>query len=202
MGPSKPVDLRQHLKRATRAQHERLDGYLGSAAKFETRQQYLLFLWAMIDTHRKFGLPAARQRNSDGDLALELQRISALEKDLALPITYDSAPSAELIWTPQADDYTAFSWGVGYVLNGSALGACVMLKHNFLHPEWPRSYFTLGQNYARSGRLSNYFASLDRKKLDAKSAVSGAQETFSHLETILLTTVKTSLKGKIHADFT
>ncbi len=202
MSTSKLVNLRQDLKHATRAQHQRLDGYLGNKAEFQTRQQYLLFLWALIDTHKKFGLPAARQRGISDDLKLEYQRIVALEQDLGLPLAYNNSHPLEPLWKSQTNDCMSYAWGVGYVLNGSTLGASMMLKYNFLAPKWPRAYLTLGRDYAQSGQLKRFFNSLARQELNLEAAISGARETFLHLETILLPTVKPSAKDIEYADFT
>lgn len=67
---------------------------------------------------------------------------------------------------------------MGYALNGSALGAAMILKHGGLGPDWPRRYLEMGRSYARSGGVRHFFDRLDRTPLVPHRVVAGAAAVF------------------------
>ena len=112
---------------------------------------------------------AARSRN-DASETLERTRIAALCDDLGI-----ARRRPHVIGNIAADR----AWGVGYVLNGSALGASSILKTGRLQANWPRSYLSMGRIYAQEGGVRRYFDRLDALPLNAREVIAGAHVAFA-----------------------
>ncbi|MEM1383100.1 MAG: biliverdin-producing heme oxygenase [Pseudomonadota bacterium] len=161
--------MRPLLREATRALHEQIETVWAPAGAFESEKAYRSFLSTLMRIHRQVGLTAAMARGDTEEVDEEQRRLSALAADL------DASPAGARPARTLGADY---AWGVGYVLNGSCLGAAMLLKSGGLGPEWPRRYLYLGRDFAKSGRLRRYFERLNALPLDREAVERGALETF------------------------
>lgn len=159
---------RAKLEAATRALHDKTEALWAGTEGFSTRAHYLAFLTTLLDAHHRLGLPAARAREAEEDIADEETRLKALHADTG------HGPLAPIRARPSP----SYAWGIGYVLNGSALGAVMMLKEGHVPEGWPTAYLEEGRAYAKSGKLAAFFRALDAAELDMDEATRGAQETF------------------------
>ena len=124
----------------------------------------------MYRAHCGLGLAAAERSGLPSALREEQARIAALERDLAPAAPPGPAP---LLSRDAA-------WGVLYALNGSALGATVLLRET-AGDERPSAYLTVMRDYARSGELRAFFDTLNHAPLELSGAAQGAAAVFADL---------------------
>jgi heme oxygenase len=117
------------------------------------------------------GLAAAVARCSAAGWLEETRRINALECDL------DQLPKNDAVPTQSMCPH--YAWGVGYVLNGSCVGAATLIKNRTIPRDWPIAYLRLGSAFTLCGGVKEYFDQLDSCDLNAPSVVHGALETFA-----------------------
>ena len=160
------------LRAATRHEHLAAETTWTPEHGFGSVERYHGFLRALVSVHLQLGLPAATKRGIASEIALEEARIEALADDLRLPIKQNRGGH---------DMCVSYAWGVAYCLNGSALGASVMLKSVHLPENWPRTYLLAGRDYVRSGGLVSFFSLLDSMELDLDAAADGAKTVFREL---------------------
>ncbi|MCY4178771.1 MAG: hypothetical protein OXC60_04675 [Litoreibacter sp.] len=163
------ISNRQYLKRETQAAHDRAERVWVGPAGFADLHAYRRWLTAMLDLHRDFGRPAERRLARLHDEPAEERRISALCADLGCAC---DAPR------PGDDVSESWAWGAQYVLNGSAIGASILLKSASLQEGWPRAYLREMRSFATSGRLADFFAGLDAAQLNLPLAKAGALAVF------------------------
>jgi heme oxygenase len=170
--------LRVQVRADTREAHYALDNQVFTTKGFGSRDRYQSFLRAALVAHATQGITAARVRD-DGSLIAEQARIDALARDLQ-----EEAP--ETTGDLNATD-VAYAWGVGYALNGSALGASTIIKSGHLGRDWPRRYLEMGRAFAQTGGVKDFFDRLNEKHLDRQRVTEGAMTVFSifrqHLDT-------------------
>ncbi|MEM1161760.1 MAG: biliverdin-producing heme oxygenase [Pseudomonadota bacterium] len=166
--------VRTVLRKVTQTLHRQTETVWTPSGRFVSEESYHKFLGALLSAHKEVGLAAAIARGDDEEAEEESRRIEALTADLQL----DSPVCAPVPGIEMTPDY---AWGVSYVLNGSALGASILLKGDALAPHWPRRYLTLGHQYARSGRLKNFFERLNTEAERSPAVERGATDTFSIL---------------------
>lgn len=164
------MNNRQFLKTHTQAAHANAERRWVGPNGFRDRTAYDTWLCAMMDKHARLGARAAAQMHRMDVAVREERRISALATDLG------RAPceSADTV-----DHRRSWAWGVQYVLNGSAVGASILLKSRSIKEDWPTAYLREMQDFATSGSLSDFFRRLDTVSLDRTEALSGALEVFS-----------------------
>lgn len=165
-------DLRSGLRDVTRALHDEIEAIWTPAGGFASRQTYLDFLSTLLLVHRRLGAPAALRRGDPEDVIEEHRRVAGLTEDL------DAAPSRTMA---VEDIDEGFAWGVGYVLNGSSLGAAVLLKAGALGEDWPTRYLMMGRDYVTSGRLKRFFDALNAVNHDPDTVQEGAFAAFEQL---------------------
>lgn len=162
---------RSVLRSATQSLHDRIEAIWTSDAQFTSLATYRPFLTALLHSHATLGYPAAVARADPIEISLEKGRIAALCDDLDC-----EAPDTDLEMTQDE------AWGVGYVLNGSALGADMLLRHGKLGADWPKSYLKLGQKYVKSGGLRRFFDALNAGTFGEADLCKGAARTFAFFE--------------------
>lgn len=113
--------MRDRLRQITQSLHDRTEELSAPEGWFETRNRYTSFLQTMLHTHLTLGLPAAFALDDQDQVSLESDRIKALKTDLRNP---DDPTAASRALTPD------YAFGVSYVLNGSSLGAAILLKRS------------------------------------------------------------------------
>lgn len=161
---------RGYLKSATQHIHGQAEQTWLSGHGFANLSTYRGWLGAMLKIHQTHGLQAAGILDGQCDPALEQDRLDALQRDL---------DTAQAIAVPASRRSESWAWGVQYVLNGSALGACVLLKTGGVAPAWPSQYLRTMQGFAQSGGLKRFFDMLDGRELDLAEATSGARAAFT-----------------------
>ncbi len=169
-GPS----TRSWLREATRGLHEDAEAMWMPAAAFRSKDSYRGFLSALLQAHARLGLPAARRRGDTAAQLSEQARIDALCRDLQhrLPRQHPPQKMSAL-----------YAWGVSYVLNGSTLGASLLISKGYLEASWPRSYLETSRAFAKSGQLRSFFDQLDDLPMGAPELLRGAVETFEIIKT-------------------
>lgn len=172
-GQAPPRSLRDRLRSSTHGLHARIEAIWSPGQGFASAQAYRRFLEVLLHAHRMVGLPAAKARLDAIEIAYETARIDALYQDLDRPAEPETVPP------PMG---FAEAWGAGYVLNGSALGASMMLKGGYLGSDWPSRYMALGGEYVRSGNLRRFFDALNTRPLDIASVERGAKAAFALFE--------------------
>ena len=159
---------RAFLRTATQSAHTAAEDRWTDHGSFASRAQYDGFLSVALECHLKLGLPAAEARMQG--IAFERHRIVALAQDLNCDVPVRSASPSGI----SAD----YAWGVSYALNGSAIGASILLKSDHRLKSWPTAYLALLQGYAKAGHLAQFFDALEAAPLDAERALQGAVDVF------------------------
>ena len=162
--------MRLSLRDKTYELHQRLEQLWTPQGHFDSISSYRRFLRLLLKAHSGVGLRAAASRGDPDELTLEQDRVLALSVDLAIP-----SPALPMPPSSMPHDY---AWGVGYVLNGSALGASIILKNSYILQNWPSDYMTLGRSYVKTGRAKHFFKLFDSLHLDTAEVERGAIDTF------------------------
>ena len=160
------------LRVATQDLHDETERTWSTPGGFRSRDQYIAFLGAIRAVHIALGLPSARLIGAEEEITEEIARVRTLSKDLG------DEPARV---SPDRILSESFAWGVAYGLNGSTLGASVLLKAGHCQEGWPSAYLRRGRDYARSGRLVRFFEALDTADIEVADAVAGAREVFARL---------------------
>ncbi len=163
---------RESLRHQTREDHNRAESTWTKSGRFDSRQDYNAWLTALYHVHSALGVAAAQTLGASWLIDKEQSRCRALERDLG---TCGSEK------TPEKTGTRSWAWGVQYALNGSALGASLLLKSGAIDDSWPRNYLTEMQAFAKSGALKQFFSSLDRTPVDIEEAGHGARSVFGAL---------------------
>lgn len=163
---------RDRLRRATRDAHMTAEHLWFSAGAFADRATFLQWLSVMADVHASIGQPAAMALRAHISDRIELERARALTQDLVQqPTTHPASQPLS----------ASYAWGAMYVLNGSAMGASVLLKPGALPNDWPRHYLRTMQAFAKSGQLRQFFDRLDAIDLNHAESLAGATAVFDAL---------------------
>lgn len=161
--------LRNRLKTATRAPHERAEARWTSGGQFMSRAAYDGWLERMGRIHDGLGRDAARVAGWPPGAGLEAARSRALAADLGAGVSHSSTPG------PLSQ---AAGWGVLYALNGSALGARALLRNGLGTVDWPQAYLDEMAGFAQSGALAGFFEALEASDMAPGAALSGALLVF------------------------
>lgn len=182
------MSLRQQMRQESWPTHQIVEGLWTRKGQFADRQSYERWLRRLLWVHQSLGVPAAKLRPGNDELDLEYSRIEALLSDLNDPSLRDAEVDfSGPFWS------VSFAWGVGYVLNGSTLGARFLLKRKTVKTEWPCAYLQQAASYVRSGRLKTYFGMFDALPLDKDHVSLGVEATFRAFEYPLNPSLNTSL---------
>jgi heme oxygenase len=169
------VSNRDRLKRSTKTAHACAEARWFSSGSFASRTAYQHWLSALLHTHSAYGLAAVQSAGLRQYSAIEAKRRTALERDLDVSVQYDGIQqNASLDW----------SWGVLYALNGSALGASILLKSGSVLADWPTEYLAEMRGFAASGQLKSFFDDLNAEYLDTGEMLKGANAVFNCLASI------------------
>ncbi len=124
----------------------------------------------MLEVHVGLGTAAAEASGWAPGLLIEARRAQHLARDISTEAPPPRAVSPRL--TPDQ------AWGVLYALNGSALGATVLLRSGLGADSWPRDYLHEMATFAKSGELRDFFDHLEHLELSLADAVAGAGLVF------------------------
>ena len=122
----------------------------------------------MYLVHAGLGQAAAEGAGWSDAAADEAERAACLAQDLG--VSDGTPPDRPRLSRPVA-------WGALYALNGSALGASVLLR-SAVPDSWPLFYLQEMASFAKSGRLARFFADLDVAGCDPDEALHGAGLVF------------------------
>lgn len=164
---------RHALQQATRTMHDwaerRWAGENGVPVDLDR------FLRAMYCLHASYGVAAAACVGRADEIERERTRIMALRADLGW-VPQVAYPVDALV--PEKRDA---AWGALYSLNGSALGAGVLLRVIADNSAAPSVYLKIMSDFARSGELASFFRTLNQQALDHRVAAKGACAVFAVL---------------------
>lgn len=125
------ANVRSLLKEQTSALHHKAESALESKARIESAHGLSNFLKCMLRAHSHF--------RTNCDRASELAGLEKQSKRLIYALQSDLNVSVEIPKDTQAND-DCFSLGVGYVFEGSALGASILRKRlttsGLAHPNY------------------------------------------------------------------
>lgn len=170
------MTVRDALKRATRTSHDAAEARLHVDGAFASLDGYIRFLKAMRRAHAGLGLDAARALGVEAT-GRELILIDRLDADLSESSDRASSPGAD---DPSTTAFSEdFAWGVAYALNGSAIGASIILKSGMVRDDWPTNYLRAQASGARDGLARRFFDALDARKPELREAASGAHAVFN-----------------------
>lgn len=164
---------RDALRHLTARVHEVTEAHWTRDGAFKSKACYLTFLARLLNVHQSLGLSAVLALGHAESIKEEKRRISALPTDLA------SATDVISLTLPTVDADEA--WGIAYVVNGSPLGASMMLKNKQIPADWPSEYMHLTAEFARSGRLKTFFEAMISAEPELAKATKGATRYFAAL---------------------
>ncbi len=160
------------LKAATKRAHMRAEATWTENGRFKHISHYRAWLQGLQAVHAGLGQAAAQVLGDTVQIAEEGRRAEALEEDLSERACSDGS---------QRQTTESWAHGVCYALNGSAIGASMLLKSGAIPDHWPQSYLRVMANYASSGGLKAFFDQLESSDLEMARAVEGAQAVFDKL---------------------
>lgn len=175
--------LRERLRGSTQALHDRVDAQMNEQASFRSLAGYRRFLRCMVEALDEFQAPLDASSLAAG-LETRTQWLQdCLRADLTAigdkPDQNPEAPSSGAPCTPQA-------WGVGYALEGSAMGSRVLRKmaREQLGEQVPSAFLVASAEGATT-RWPIYVKALETAAPDPALAELGAQSVFRSLLAIL-----------------
>lgn len=178
------MSLREQLRAATREKHAELDGRIGSLRPFESPAGYAAYLSGMRELYLAYGdaldtcaqqatIPT-RGRALLGAIADDL---AACGNDTDSLIDRGNAEGARSVVEPGC----GAAWGAAYVLEGSTLGAQMLVRQAQQKlPSGATTHFL--QALAADGmeRFRQFCAALDAADADAEQVIGGATAVFEH----------------------
>lgn len=162
---------RTSLYQRTLVHHERAETYWTELGFLLNRDVYEQFLSGLFDVHTSLGAAAAAALGPE-TVKLERERRVALIADL------QGVPANDQEYLPLSK---SAAWGTLYVLNGSSIGASLLLRTNKIPNIWPQAYLQAMRRFAKDGSLSEFFAALDIQTLDMEQASTAAKAVFDRV---------------------
>lgn len=162
------TSLRKRLKAATRDVHRQAEDRWTEHGQFQNHADYVAWLLRMRSVHASLGA-AAVQSGWPSAEGLECARARWLNADTL---------TGEVLAQPRLDLCSAEAWGVLYALNGSALGADLLLRQGARAAGWPVAYLQGMAEFAKSGQLKAFFEALEDAAPDFDAAYAGALQVF------------------------
>ena len=183
------MSLRQHLKRATAAEHERLEARLALTSDAVSLGDYVYYL-ACTYGYYAAGEPVLMRSEYLDGLGIErlsFAKLDALADDLAFfGKSAPSAPAAAAYVPPQAAVPELL--GCSYVLEGAALGGVVLYRHfekRFGVSLGNGASFFYGNGRMTARRWADFVEVLDRVALTSAeqgACVEAARATFQRMD--------------------
>jgi heme oxygenase (biliverdin-IX-beta and delta-forming) len=174
---SEPLSLRHHLRRATGALHERVDAYFGQFLQQEdggyerflssSASAILPLEGALNAVNVSMVLPDWDQRSRSAALMLDLEELSIL------------TPTANGASTPVLPADEAYLFGVLYVLEGSRLGARVILRElQEAKRDVPTRYLSHGEGKPLWQSFVKHLEASKASVINPEGVVAGAHAAF------------------------
>ena len=189
---SAALSVRAYLKSATRQDHVRAEARWTNEGTFADRRTYQAWLGRMLDVHDALGFSAAKRSRWHSAAAIETSRHNALCQDLGLPAKRHNGAGQSL-------DHDE-AWGALYALNGSALGASILLKQGIAQFGWPVAYLSEMRRFATSGALGAFFPALDVQVSNREAALTGALAVFRMIASETISTAPIHACRKVSAE--
>ena len=174
---------RERLRSETRTKHVQLDALLGDLQPFASIERYRVYLAGMRELYVVFG-PSCDRCADLSHLSRQQQvLIAALDADLnscgAQPHTDSCIELASS--APSTSSSDAATWGAAYVLEGSAMGAQMLVRvaREKLPPQATTQFLSAlaGDGVAR---FRTFCAAMEAADPEASEAVYAAERVFDH----------------------
>jgi heme oxygenase len=170
--PSASLSLRHFLRASTDEAHSRLDAMLDNLDLFARQSAYRVFLSAMEALYLTYGDSLDWAAGQAGLAPRSDELIASLRRDIGMGATQPRIAGG--VASPAA------RWGIGYVLEGSALGAQLLLRRarRELTPGSSTDYLGTLAAEAQS-RWPRFALALDNSGADAEVAARSSHAVFA-----------------------
>ncbi|MEM8984416.1 MAG: biliverdin-producing heme oxygenase [Pseudomonadota bacterium] len=172
-----PIPLSQHLRTATMPQHRHTESLMDDYAPLQTAVGYRRFLWLMARLHARYAEALDRSSEIAGLPQRSAELLAALRADLGDTDALDANVTV---------NGNAQCMGVGYVLEGSGLGATVLVRGLPKGPDHPHAYLSL-LSESVGKRWPAFKKTLDAEPLDADATAAAAAAVFNELAAMVPT---------------
>lgn len=175
---------RERLRFETRTNHAQLDAVLGDLRPFSSIDRYRVYLAGMRELYVVFGPSCDRCADLSHLPRQQQELIAALDADLmscgAGPHS-DSNTEHTPQPTPSDPPTDAAAWGAAYVLEGSAMGAQMLVRvaREKLPPAATTQFLSALAGDGVS-RFRAFCAAMEAADPEASEAVSAAERVFDH----------------------
>lgn len=181
-GPRALSSMRHFLRDETRLAHDRLDRVFAAGAALRDPRRYAAFLRTMLLARRRFARELDAASRAAGLPSRNASALAALEADLAAlgadvaAFAADGAPAPAPAPERRTPTSAARNFGVGYVFEGSALGARRLIGEA-AEQRRPRAYLALVSEDA-GGRWRRFVTALDAAGTDRPATRDAALAAF------------------------
>jgi heme oxygenase len=173
----KSPSVRFSLREAIQPDHEAAERLVEKLNVFQNAQSYSSWLLAMRDVHRHFSRCSEAASLKLGLPLVHDQVMEALENDI-LKTSGNCAASA--MGTKPVTDVSA-QLGVAYVLEGSGLGARVLVRRATAVGQVSTHYISTLGDLSQS-RWPQFVRALDAHELDIETSIDAARSVFDVLQ--------------------
>lgn len=203
--------LRDRLRSHTRVHHERLERGLDIPRSLSSREQYVLLLQRFYGFYVPVEAEIARYRDDLLRCGIDIQgRFKSRKLELDLRSLGMSRESMMLI--PLCCDLPNLTTcvralGCLYVLEGSTLGAQIILRHLEAQLNLSKDFgvsFFAGYGLQTGGMWRSFVECIDAVAMtdaDSDAATEGARETFESLERWIVRSPVTTNQSGYHPEF-
>lgn len=171
------LTARESLRSETRDKHAALDALLGELHPFASCERYSIYLAGMRGLYAAFGDALDRCARSAQLAPRQREMITAIDADLASCNASENEPAA----APVSQFTDSAAWGAAYVLEGSAMGAQMLVRtaRERLSAEVTIHFLTALAGEGVS-RFRAFCAAMEAANVDADEAVAAAERVFKH----------------------
>ena len=178
------MSLREQLRSATREKHAELDAQVSAIRPFESVEGYRTYLRGMRELYVAFGDALDTTSQAAGIGPRRNRLVAALEQDLAAcggDSTEDKISEAFKNCHDSGSGGEGASWGAAYVLEGSTMGAQMLVRSAEQKlPAGNTVHFLTALAADGVPRFKQFCAALDTANVDANEAIRGALAAFEH----------------------
>ncbi len=182
------MNTRDRLRTETKAIHETLDEIVASLEPFSSAQRYRVYLSAMDQLYDVFAEDIDSASEAAGLPCSVLSLRSAIRVDLDGNILESAAVERDKLTSDDLKKVSSHQWAVGYVMEGSAMGARYMAKMAKVLVE--KSDEKIGNSYLDKLAADSYerwpafVEKLNQAQCDDEFAVAAASSVFETAVTI------------------
>ena len=180
------LTARERLRSETRPKHAELDALLGELRPFTSVERYAIYLLGMRELYARFGAALDRCAELSEQSGRQQEMIEAIDRDLAAcerltPTELPSNGSAGASPSRDSGLPDSAAWGAAYVLEGSAMGAQMLVRSARERlPAAVTIEFLQALAGSGVGRFKNFCAAMESADVDGDEAVAAAAAVFEH----------------------